>query len=530
MKNGFFQLLHKVDGTYIKLVPPADGGEALSISELMEYLNIRGIPFDMNHLNKELIWLDSEKIVLLNDKSIFPCRESFSLRISDDKMQAVARFYAPSMGAEEMTPAELLSDLRAKGIRYGLLSDNIMEYFSNRTWCTDIVVAQGKPFKLGKDSKIEYLFPTDRKAKPALLEDGSVDFHTLNTICACKEGDVLARLTPAVQGINGSNVCGEQLKTPAVKQEKLQFGKNIELSGDKLEIRSKINGHVMLVGGEVFVSDLLELENVDVSTGNIEYDGAVKVNGNVFSGYSIKATGDIEIKGVVEGARVESGGNISIARGMNGMSKGILIAKGHIVSKFLENAEVSAGNYIATESILHCNVQAGTEINVTGKRGFITGGKVMASNKISVKTLGSHMGASTIVEVGTNPELKKRQIALLKNMQEVKKFLNDIEPILVAAIQKKKNNIAMSAEQLKNVQNLMKMRVEKKKELSMIEMELDELDEILTESKNPSVEVEEEVYPGTKICILDVSQVIKSVVKYCRFIRSEGDVKMTALH
>ena len=51
---------------------------------------------------------------------------------------------------------------------------------------------------------------------------------------------------------------------------------------------------------------------------------------------------------------------------------------------------------------------AGTEINVTGRKGFITGGRVSAANVIRVKTLGSPMGADTIVEVGADPSVKLR--------------------------------------------------------------------------------------------------------------------------
>lgn len=61
---------------------------------------------------------------------------------------------------------------------------------------------------------------------------------------------------------------------------------------------------------------------------------------------------------MIEGACIEAGGNIIIARGMNGMAKGILKAGGNIVAKFLENATVSAGGYVNTESILHSNVTA----------------------------------------------------------------------------------------------------------------------------------------------------------------------------
>ncbi len=529
MKNGFFQLIHKVDGTYMKLIPPEDGGEKLSMKELMAFLNERGIDFDVTALNKELAELDSEKIIWLSSMNFHPFRESYSLRVTEDRMMAVVRFYAPSLGAEEMTPEELMADLRAKKIRSGICSQNIMDYFQDRAYCTDVVVAQGRPYQVGQDAEIEYMFPTERKAKPMLREDGSVDFHVLNMICPCKEGDLLARLKPAVPGKSGMNVYGEELKAPPVNEEKLKYGRHIGLSEDKLEIHSQINGNVALIGGEVFVSELLELENVDVSTGNIDYDGGIRINGNIFSGYSVRATGDIEVKGVVEGALVESGGNISIARGMNGMSKGTLTAKGNIISKFLENVEVSAGGFVVTEAILHSKVRAGTEIQVTGKKGFIVGGHVAASNKISVKTLGSHMGASTIVEVGVNPELKKRQAELLKEMHELRKTLAGIEPILTAALQKKRNHIPMSQEQLKNIGQLVEARQEKKERLIRISTELEDMDEILAESGNPVVEVEDEVYPGTKICILDVSMMVKGVTKFCRFVREAGDVKMMAL-
>jgi len=39
-----------------------------------------------------------------------------------------------------------------------------------------------------------------------------------------------------------------------------------------------------------------------------------------------------------------------------------------------------------------------------------------------------------------------------------------------------------------------------------------------------------DVYPGTKICIGDVSTTVKTSVKYCRFIKEAGDVKMSAIY
>ena len=38
-----------------------------------------------------------------------------------------------------------------------------------------------------------------------------------------------------------------------------------------------------------------------------------------------------------------------------------------------------------------------------------------------------------------------------------------------------------------------------------------------------------EVYPGTIIAISDLSMIVKSTYKYCRFVVEKGDVKMAAL-
>ena len=55
--------------------------------------------------------------------------------------------------------------------------------------------------------------------------------------------------------------------------------------------------------------------------------------------------------------------------------------------------------YVNTESILHSNVTASTEMQVTGKRGFITGGHVRAGQRIEVNS-GSDTGGTDRGRVG----------------------------------------------------------------------------------------------------------------------------------
>ena len=171
-------------------------------------------------------------------------------------------------------------------------------------------------------------------------------------------------------------MAGVQIKPRKVKRATLRFGKNVLQSEDRMSISSQVDGCVSLVDDQVFVSDLYEVENVDNSTGNIEFEGSVQVNGNVCSGFSVIAQGNVIVKGVVEGAFIRADGDIVITRGMNGMSKGRLEAGGNIIAKFLENSTANASGYVSAESILHSKVMAGSEITVTGRRGNITGGHV----------------------------------------------------------------------------------------------------------------------------------------------------------
>ena len=528
--NGYFKLIHEANKTSIKFIPPSEGGKPININDVMEYLSMKSYVYDPPTLKRAVDASgEKESVMVLEHKQRYLEQECYKLTIAPDNMQAVAKFYAPSEGGEVMSAGEILRDLEAKGVKHGVKKDVIEQFVQHREYCEDILVAEGTPPVQGKDAYIEYKFNTDKKAKPTLKEDGSVDFFNLNILNHCAKGDLLAVLHPEVPGEDGANLLGEPIRPADVKKEKFKFGNNIEMSEDGLTLTSMVDGHVELVEGQVFVSDMLIVENVDNSTGNIEYEGSVQVNGNVSTNFAIKAHGDIVVKGVVEGATLEADGNIIIARGMNGMGKGTLNAGGNIVAKFLENATAQANGYVASESILHSKVMAGGEVNVDGKRGFITGGRVCAAGGINVKTLGSEMGADTVVEVGADPKVKNRIAQLQKLIEEDKKTLQTVQPVLTAAMQKISQGIKFSPDKVKQIHALNLTNQEKKAAIEANEAELNELMEQAGNTTQAQVKVRGMAYPGTKICIDDVSLTVQKNVHYCRFIKERGDVKTAPL-
>ncbi len=528
MANGYFRLVKNGLGFGLQIVVPTGGGEQVKIGEVTDYLAQQGINCDLPVL-KDALGQNWNSVMPLGSGECPSVNMSYKLSIEEENMRAVIRLYPPSETGKTLTAQDVLGDLAGKQIKFGVQKKNIEDAIANSVYCTDIVVAEGQPPREGKDAVIEYYFNADSKARPTLKEDGSVDFFHLNTISHCKAGDTLARLIPADLGDNGTNIMGVIIKPHTVKNLLLKYGKNVELAEDKLTLKAQVSGHVILEDDRVVVSNVLELESVDMSTGNIEYDGSVTVTGNVQANFSVKARGNIVVNGLVESAYLEATGDIIIARGMAGMNKGELKAGGNVVAKFFESAKVSAGGYITAESIMHSTVMAGKEITVDGKRGFIAGGRTCATNLIKAKTFGSTMGTSTVLEVGADPAVKIRYAELQKTVGELNKMIDGLDPIIATYIQKRKQGVKLSTEQLQYLASVVKTKEQKLPELKKAKKEMEALAEIIDQQAHAQVVVQEKAYPGVKVVIGDVSMVVQKEQQYCRFVKQQGDVKVVGM-
>lgn len=528
--NGRFQLFGKADGTYLRLIPQKEGGEAISINDVMEYFNLVRIQeYDIKQLNYEISNLESEKEIKINSETLIPISEQIAVRVSEDKMEAVVRFYPPSDGGEKITYNDIVNTLTAKGIKVGVEQDRIEEILRTKNYCQDYVVAKGVPVTLGHDATITYHFNTNLNVKPKLNPDGTVDFHHLDNIGHIHKGQVLATLVPEDLGKPGLNVFGEVIKQPKYNKLKLRYGKNISISEDKCTIYSEVDGHASLVDGKVFVSNLFEVQDVDTSTGNIEFEGNVVVKGNVRSGFEIVARGNIEVFGVVEGAVLIAGGQIILRRGIQGMNKGLLKAGGNIITKFIESAHVEADGFVQTESILHSTVSAKGEIIVQGRKGFVTGGVVTSQTGLTAVTIGSPMGTATRIEVGIDPTMRERQQSLLKEIDEMYKKESMIEPVISNCMKKLSLGQKMTNDQLKYVKQLSVEYKELERNIKDAQNEIEAISVALTLANHARVKVTGKIYSDVKITICDCIMYVREEREYCQFVKKQGEVKILSL-
>ena len=528
-RNGYFRVDAGPDGTFIHFFPSVGDGAPVDVKEMDNYLTTKCIPYD-----KHAVFIEAQRNVetsfKLNSSQIRPLDEFMTFRVEDGDMSVVARFYPPSEGGNLMSLDEVKKDLQYNSIKAPADEEAINGFFADRKYCTDYIVAKGQPVKQGIDGYVEYMFETDPIARPKTNEDGSVDFHALNSVRACSAGQVLAKLHPEEPGEAGVNVFGEIIAPKEVRKAQIKHSKDTTLSEDGMTLTSDVDGHVSLTDGMVFVSSVLDLANVDVSTGDIDYEGNLRVEGNITTGYKVKVTGDIEVRGVIEAAEVEAGGQITVAKGINGMEKGVIRAGQSVVAKYINGVtELVAGGMVQSELILNSNVSAKDSIKVEGRKGFITGGVARAGNKIEAKTIGSDMGAPTRVEVGTDPALKARHAKLIKENEEIRATLARTEPVLLATVDRLKRGEKLPPDQLLKMQELNKVIQNQKETMKNNITELEQMEQEFDTESVAEVVVTGTAYPGTQITVSDVSMTLKKNYQYCRFRREGADVRMLAI-
>ncbi len=530
-RNGYFKLDIRDVGMFLLIYPPTGAGKPAEVKEAVTYLEQKGYKgFNLKELNQATQRTDAIQEVYVGEWNGFQENEQLAMNVSIDKMLVFCRFYPPSNQGHLLTKDDILKDFASRQIKVGINGAEIDKFLKERHYCTNYVMAKGVPPINGKDAKIEYFFNTTHNLKPKKNEDGTVNYHELNTISHVEKGQLLARLHREEPGKPGIDVYGNEINGRQLKVLKLEYGNNITLSEDETEIYSDVTGHASLVNHKVFVSDVFEVPaDVDNTTGNIVYDGNVLIKGNVKSGFSVRAKGDIIIEGVIEGAYLHAGGQIIVKRGIHGMAKGKVEADNNIITKFIENATVSSGGFVETESILHSNVSAATDIRVSGRKGFVNGGVIRAGNLVEAQTIGSEMGAATRIEVGVDPNVKARYGEIQKEMAQIGKELDKMRPILVSFNEKVQKREPITPERMQQVQSIAQSFKAKQQQLNAHRTEFRELNEVIQMSQGAKIKVKGNIYPGVSIQISDVGMNIKSVRACSKFVKDQGEVVVRPL-
>lgn len=365
----------------------------------------------------------ADEVDSVKDKYI---SDNIEIFVSEDEMVATLKVKGNLL---DINKIDLLKILRDNGVTFGILYDEIDSLYEAGKEVKDvnIVIAKGIEPVDGKDGYYEYFFRTEVTRTPKVLEDGSVDFRDVDWFEIVEKNQKLCTYHFATSGDNGMNVAGEVVTAKRGKEKSILTGSGFKRLSDGVTYIATTQGIVTTRENVLNVSKILVMDNVNLATGDVEFDGCVLVNGNVASNASIKATKDVIVRGYVENAKITSGGNVTIHQGMNAKGNGFIHADGDVMGFFFEAAEVEAGGNINGDYFLNCTLHAGKKITVKGKKAALAGGQIVAEEGLRTGYLGNQAGLKTTVKLGVLDRIDKRMLDVDLDILSATKKLESFE-------------------------------------------------------------------------------------------------------
>lgn len=381
-------------------------------------LNPKGIKEAVQYFSKLKNTKDSD--VELDSVAIADrIHAKFTITIDPLKMIAKATL-TNAYGGLPITLDSLKAKMDELEISEGIINKNLLLLVKQSKQDTpgrtsQAVIAKGTPVIHGTDALFESLVetPTQRQLKPKINEDGTVDMRDLGQVNTVKSDTPLMRKIPCTEGKDGINILGEVIPHTSGKDFNLEAGANTKISEqDENLLVSTLPGIPKLLNTGMQVDDVLVVNNVDVGSGHIEYEGNIIIEGDVCSGMKVKATGDISISGFVESAYIECTGNLTVAKGIIGhkIEEGgknyscVIKTDGNVSANFCQYSKITAGSGIHIKTqLLHCAATCNDDIIVldtSGMRGTILGGVLETSNGVFTASLGSVAGSKTFIHLG----------------------------------------------------------------------------------------------------------------------------------
>lgn len=344
----------------------------------------------------------------------------FSLQMTEDKMELTLSLIPPYGGKPKTV--EIIKAIQELGVKHGLKHAELRGAIKTG-FCKNVLIAEGTWPELGQAVTFHSYLDDLDKELAEVDENAFMKYSDIGHLLLVNPGDKLMRRIPPVPGKDGVDILGNNVPTKPVADMNFNSactGTRIDENDPNL-LLADIPGQPKIISNGIKINNIIEIENIDLSTGNLDFQGTIHIKGDVKSGMKLHSTGDIFVNGMIEAAEVIAGGNVSVKGGAIGASdiqSGVTSAGAPpacIISKtgtvqvlFAQNIKISADKAVLiTGNSTQCDLSAGTEI-IVGKpksmrNGQIIGGITQATKLVKAVSFGSNTGVQTKIQVGDDP-------------------------------------------------------------------------------------------------------------------------------
>lgn len=334
-------------------------------------------------------------------------RDWVVLNIDKQHMWATLAIKIPEGDECPIFSAEFIENyLKENGIRAGIQHAAIQALSEQAAYGTEVRVAEGKPAVNGQDGFYHFIVPMeDSKAKPAIREDGSVDYFNSLKLAMVEKDELIAIYNPATAGEYGYTIFSEMVPPVRGKELRPLRGSGFIVSEDNLEYRAAYDGRIIRNNDRITIDKVYQVKgDLDLERGNIRFNGDVEIRGDVRSGLTIESGGNIFVHGHVGACTLIATKDITIQKGVQGRNKCLIQAGNNVMCSFVERCSILADGNVYANSILDSMVLAKNQVILDNKSGMILGGIVTGVLGINVKNAGNAKEIPTTLQSGVLAE------------------------------------------------------------------------------------------------------------------------------
>lgn len=432
--------------------------------------------------------------------------EQTFLHLSHDGMFAWLLLVPPVGKGREQNAMQLLKCIANGGICAGVDWRTLKALpTASERYFHLFLIARGQAPVPGEDSRVVDFYPRKQRTPAPVKELGQEDYVTLNMVQKIKKGAEICHILPAGKGIPGTTVTGQRVPARDGRAADVPQGRNTVLSEDGAHLLAARDGHLEFNGRCFQVKPVLELmESVDHADSDIKFLGDIHIHGDVCSGATIRAMGNIQIDGVIEGCTIEAGENLVVSSGVQGQDCAVVRAQKSIYAKYLEHCSVYARESVQADCIIDSQVYSDGPVMVCTGRGAIVGGTIRSSQEVVATTVGSKAERPTAIILDAMPCENFERTQILAELEKTQAQMEEE---------------SAKKDDPERQKKLSKLNLN----LCVIKMKLEKMDKDIQAqlSKAPDAEgcrlVCDAAYPGTTVTIHRSSFRVKQVERECTF-------------
>ena len=354
-------------------------------------------------------------------------------------------------------------------------------------------------------------------------ESGAIDFKERGFIHNIDAGIQIAHFMEEKPSIDGLDIYDVLMEAHHDDDPCYKLGKNITVDPDGKTIRSGIRGILSNHNNTLSVSTVVEIDKVDLSTGNIEVNGSLIIRDNVEPGFIIKTEGDILVRGNIEDAEIDCAGNLIVSGGIIGGANSKINVNGKICSQFIRNANIICKGDLIAQQLVNAEIACNDRVVVLEGKGVIIGGNVKALNGVWAKSIGSMSESKTTITVGRDAEADAEFKNIVSTVKTNREEISKIKSLLGTEYFKNPKAFIerIPVNKREGIKDILKRITNLVRETAQLEARRDEMSAEFEKLSHSSITSMEGFFPGVTVYISSMRKYISKKISGTEYFYSK---------